>query len=389
MNILYFSAMFEAERCKKVFTKEKKPMAAASKYHRLMCEGLERNEVSINSYSSLPVNKQNCNRMFVKVPSIKTGNWVKEYISVVNIPFIRHLQIFIKSFLKSLIAANGTVILFDPLVVASAYGAVLGAKCSRKKIVAIVTDLPMFMPIAKNKRLLGINEKLYSFADGFVFLTEQMNESINHKKKPFIVLEGHADESMIHYSHSSFDISKKIIVYAGSLRKIYGISLLCEAFLKINIQNSELHIFGDGDYADELRELTNKNANIIFHGNCPNKEVVLMELKATLLVNPRPTEGEYTKYSFPSKTIEYMASGTPVLCSRLQGIPKEYDEYLYYFDDKAPDGLEKALKYVLEKDSSELEEKGRRAKMFVLENKNNVAQAKKVAIFIKNSICQN
>ena len=37
-------------------------------------------------------------------------------------------------------------------------------------------------------------------------------------------------------------------------------------------------------------------------------KIVKEEKKSTLLVNPRFTNEEYTKYSFPSKNMEYMAS---------------------------------------------------------------------------------
>ena len=38
-------------------------------------------------------------------------------------------------------------------------------------------------------------------------------------------------------------------------------------------------------------------------------------------VNPRQNNEEFTKYSFPSKTMEYLASGVPVVAYKLDGIP--------------------------------------------------------------------
>ena len=58
------------------------------------------------------------------------------------------------------------------------------------------------------------------------------------------------------------------------------------------------------------------------------KQGVAEELKATLLVNPRPTTEEFTIYSFPSKNMEYMASGTPLLTTKLPGMPEEYHQYV-------------------------------------------------------------
>ena len=142
-------------------------------------------------------------------------------------------------------------------------------------------------------------------------------------------------------------------------------------------ENSELHIYGDGDFANELKDLANKHNNIVYHGNVLNQEVVKAELDAYLLVNPRPSNDEYIKYSFPSKTLEYMVSGTPVLTAKLAGIPCEYDDYLWFFEE-TDDGLENALRNILSEDCDVLESFGRKSRDFALKNKNNISQASKV-----------
>ena len=118
-------------------------------------------------------------------------------------------------------------------------------------------------------------------------------------------------------------------------------------------------------------------------GGAPNSEIVKAELKATLLVNPRPTNEDYTKYSFPSKNMEYMASGTPVLTTKLPGMPKEYNDFVYLIDEETTYGICKVLKEVLTLSSEQLHRKGTEAKAFVMEQKNNCVQAKKVLDMIR------
>ena len=110
----------------------------------------------------------------------------------------------------------------------------------------------------------------------------------------------------------------------------------------------------------------------------PNEHVVKEQLKATLLVNPRPSMEEFTKYSFPSKNMEYMASGTPVLTTPLQGMPQEYNDYVYLFEDETVEGMSKTLARILIQDKRELYDKGISAKKFVMKEKNNVVQAGKI-----------
>ena len=113
-----------------------------------------------------------------------------------------------------------------------------------------------------------------------------------------------------------------------------------------------------------------------------NDKIIQLEKEAKLLVNPRPTNEEYTKYSFPSKIMEYMASGTPVLTTRLLGMPKEYYDYIYCFEDEKVDGIEKKLIEILSKEQKELTKMGNKAKEFVLMKKNNKVQAEKIINFL-------
>ena len=188
---------------------------------------------------------------------------------------------------------------------------------------------------------------------------------------------------MIQKNHLPFsEISKKEIVYAGSLQIKYGIQTLCAAFLSCAKEDEILHVYGDGEYAPALKELAAQNDNIVYHGNVPNTEVVEAELKATLLVNPRPSTEEFTRYSFPSKTMEYMVSGTPVLMTRLPGMPCEYAKYVYLFEKEDTEGIARKLREVLDKPLNELETFGQKARTFVLEKKNNVYQTNKIIDFV-------
>ena len=117
----------------------------------------------------------------------------------------------------------------------------------------------------------------------------------------------------------------------------------------------------------------------------PNAEVVAIEQRAALLVNPRPTAPDYTKYSFPSKNMEYMISGTPILTTKLPGMPKEYYPHIYTIEEDTSDGVADALKKVFSESFAERMKKGENARRFVLENKSNVMQAKKIIEFLEES----
>ena len=160
----------------------------------------------------------------------------------------------------------------------------------------------------------------------------------------------------------------------------YGIHKLVEAVKKLNDKNVELWLYGTGDMNEALQNEDSKYVK--FWGPKSNQEVVAAELRASILINPRPTEDEYTRYSFPSKTLEYMVSGSYTLTTRLAGIPLEYFDYCGVIDDYSIDGITSALRDTLKMSTIKLHEKGMIAKAFVLENKNNNKQAKRVIEFI-------
>jgi len=105
---------------------------------------------------------------------------------------------------------------------------------------------------------------------------------------------------------------------------------------------------------------------------------------ADLLLNPRPTNIELAKYSCPSKTFEYMASGTPVLMTKLPGLPEEYYPYLYFFDEESVEGFSKTILHVLSISEKERYEKGRMAQEFLKNCKDSGTQVNRVIEFLLN-----
>lgn len=67
-----------------------------------------------------------------------------------------------------------------------------------------------------------------------------------------------------------------------------------------------------------------QHPNVRYFGVVANEIVVQEQLEATLLVNLRPTNEEYTKYSFPLKNMEYMVFSTPVPTTCLRDMHEEY-----------------------------------------------------------------
>ena len=390
MQILYGYSNCTDKKYNEIF-KDKKVsvLQPDQKYHGLLIKGLGKHAVDVKCFSGLPINRTVTKQMWVSVPDEEEDGVYYHYYNTFNIPLIRQLMIFFGGFFNVLKVKKdkNTYAICDCLNVANSYGMALACKFRKIPIVTIVTDLPDML--AGNSVIHKINNKIFGLFDGFILLTEQMAEIVNTRKKPYIVLEGHVDcELKPLDSVEKFEeaLGKQVIVYAGSIQKLYGIQNLVEGFLLAELPDAELHIFGDGDYHDELLDVTQKNSNVKYMGICNNEEVVKYEQKAMLLVNPRPIAPEYTKYSFPSKNMEYMVSGTPILTTKLPGMPKEYYPYVYLINDESPEGIAEVLCEICRKDMKDRQKKGESARMFVMENKSNVKQAGRILHFMKEKL---
>lgn len=361
-----------------IFSDPKNVSYAANKYNRLLCEGLAQNGVRVEALALLPVTRSNCKKIFVRKKAEKSGDLTVRYMTTVNLPVIKHILRCIFSFFRVLFAKRGTVVLFDLFAVSANIGMNAAAKIRQFDRVCIITDMPEHL--TSSKRRLRIENTLISDATAYILLTEQMNERVNPMHKNAIILEGHIDHSVaqVYDSNEARDASKRIVLYAGALHRRYGIEHLLDAFLSCHKSNEVLQLYGTGDYVDKIKEIEKENPCIQYCGVKPNSYIVEAERYASLLVNPRTSEGEYTKFSFPSKILEYMASGTPVLMAKLPGIPNEYYDYVYLFDDQDSSGLVTSLRRVLDKDLCEVLDFGDRAREFVLKNKSNITQAQKI-----------
>ena len=263
--------------------------------------------------------------------------------------------------------------------------AVIDAKRKYKKVhvCCIVLDLPEFFG-ERNSKLFSIflnPQKVYSIIDeidSFVLLTSQMKDRLNVRNRPWMLMEGIYENRKYNYKNEK----SKAILYSGKLDNRFGIKELLFAFMKIDIKDVQLWICGIGSERKIVEECMKKDSRIKYFGFVDQQKVFEMQRKALLLVNPRKPEGEYTKYSFPSKTMEYMASGTPVVMYDLPCIPVSYKPYLILLKDQRGDELKDVLIEWLNKPREYLDLFGNQAKDFILKYKTSEKQIKRFVEFL-------
>lgn len=391
-KIIYVSSVTEQKR----FDNESKQGLRKGgfqnqKFHNLMVNGLRRVCNSEIHVVSTPIKSS---KKIVTAVEETVNSIVYHHIKTIKLPILSQIiEYFQAKRTITRLLSEDSVILCNAMDEFITFAAINCAKKKKIKIVGIVTDVPGLTSGANQisgglrgillNQLLKKSIKSVKQFDGYLLLASAMNRVVNIHQRPSIVIEGLSDTCMATISNQLYNKSEpKVIMYAGSIHRQYGVPMLVNAFLKVKPKDCILVIYGSGNYRDELIEICKHHASVVYKGIATNDVIIKEQIRATLLVNPRPTNEDFVRYSFPSKIMECMASGTPLLTTRIPSMPSEYYKHVYLFDIETEIGFAKTLEKVLNLNQEELYQKGQSAKNFILLEKGQEIQAKKLFDFL-------
>lgn len=311
------------------------------------------------------------------------------HVGVLNLPIINLVSKFlrVRKEIKARLKHNedNNIIVYEvhsPFLLA-----VVSLRKKFSKSCLIVPDLPEFMSGNQgfvHKILKKIDGCLINWAlkriDTFALLSEPMKDKLQIGNSPWILMEG------IYASDNEGSVVEKeelrTIMYTGNIYKRRGVDILLEAFEKIDKPNYRLWIRGEGEMRDEIIAMSKKDARIKYFPAMSRVELLELERRATVMVNSTPPS-DFTNYFFPSKTMEYLASGTPTIMFKLGCMPEEYAPYVYYVEENSVECLKNKLIEICEKPQTELNEFGLKARKFILSNKTPYLQCSKIMKLIE------
>ena len=411
MNIIYFGTFVNKEYFEKVLDKTKHNFSVAQyKFEKGILYGLINNGVKIERAYCMPSLQfgKIYNNIYIKAIDVSDDRIKIQTLPILKLKLFGKLFLSIYIFFKYLFLskskiAKDTVFLFSSNYLPVSIPLLIVSRIRKFKCIITLTDcsqniIGSQIYSTRNKfrafllklkgQLAQIIEKSFS---GYVFLTKYMNYLINPRSKPYTIVEGVFNSS----DYNKLEITKKvperenknkIILYSGSLYEQYGIDKLIDVMNYID-QNIELHIYGNGPYIDNILQASNVNPNIKYMGFVDQITLESRLKSSDLLINLRNPEYEYTKLSFPSKMFDYMVSGVPTFTTRLEGIPDEYYDYLYYTEHYDSKIIAKEISTVCNVisplDRSKL---ARKSYEFILKNKNEDVQTKKIITMIEGMI---
>lgn len=216
------------------------------------------------------------------------------------------------------------------------------AKRYKKKSVLILADFTAeesFRSIARRiyAKIQLQTIQRYEYVIG---LSKASNRFLKPSQK-FMCLEGGIDQKVYDFFAEEHELTKQeneiIFMYAGLLDAVTGIQMLIRAFSNVPNPLFQLVISGKGDLEDEIKRATEKDSRITYLGCVAYEEYLNNLRKATVLVNPRDMNLFENQNNFPSKILEYLATGKTIISTRFPGWEK-YDDYIMFCDSN-----EKAL----------------------------------------------
>lgn len=174
-----------------------------------------------------------------------------------------------------------------------------------------------------------ISKLVLKNADAVIALTEDMKKEIEMicNKNVFVIPNGIDIKRFKNLSKENIrkrlkiTNDEKIIIFVGRLEDIKGVKYLIEAMksIKQKDKNIKLMLVGDGEDRGKLERLVKEldlEENVIFIGKVPNEKVPEYMVVSDVFVLPSLSE------SFGIVNLEAMASGLPIVATKVGGLPE-------------------------------------------------------------------
>ena len=171
------------------------------------------------------------------------------------------------------------------------------------------------------------------------------------------------------------------LTLAGWLWEENGTKLLLNCLKENPNLDVEVYFAGNGQDVELIENRAKADSRIHYVGMLEPDALFKLYEKSDVLLNLRVTEEDNTQ--FPSKLLEYMATGKHVISTSIAHAERDYGEYITILPKSTPAALVQAIRQILQTDSKTLKERGEKARKFMLENRNWETRTKEIIDYIK------
>lgn len=360
MKIVYFTTAIQRDDYKafsKLWNISLNP--SNQNFHNKMIRSLAINN-QVDVVSIRPFSKRKCLAKYLPEETKEEDNITWHYVKIRGDRLVRPFKIKkeVKKLLKKMDLSD-TIFISDtinPNVITNANRA---KKKYSRPLVGVVTDSPSNISGTPRSYTLYLLKQSHNL-DGYISLTDGLNDMFNEEGKPSILLEGIVEDKEVKVpTNNKYG---NYFFFGGALLERYGVYNLINAFKRLD--NPDYHLVICGHHGDEkrIRESIKKQKNIHYLKLLPVIDVLQLEAGAFANVNPRPYSQDLDRFSIPSKTIEYYTSGKITISAQSTILNKYFASCTVWCGYAKEDEIYNALNKVIKMDEEKRNDMGLKAK---------------------------
>lgn len=139
-----------------------------------------------------------------------------------------------------------------------------------------------------------------------------------------------------------FDGPAGVVLYTGTRAPWGGLALLLKAWRGVRHPAARLYLCGPGT-SPTVAAAVASDPRIVDFGMVSESHLRSLVEQAAVLVNPRPPFHPGNRFNFPSKVLEYLATGKPVVSTRTPSFTPDYDEVLFFSENETAAAFARAI----------------------------------------------
>ncbi|GAB4538321.1 MAG: hypothetical protein Kow0063_26030 [Anaerolineae bacterium] len=275
------------------------------------------------------------------------------------------------------------VILISNPITRFSLPALLASRLWDIPVVIIASDLTPVIdgqsPVRRVRQRL--QQQMARSAPGVVVFSSHLGRELR-VRRPWLRMVRPPASDLLALPESAPDPQTRIIYYAGTMAEVAGADLFLQAITYLPNPEYRFWFSGRGPLDDAIREAARGDTRITHWGFVSREHYRELLQKANILVNPRPSRLPENRYNFPSKLMEYMAAGRPIISTATSDVAEHYGDAVVLLEDETPEGLARCIEEVFKRPPEALAALSRRARDYALQETWE-AQARRILDFAK------
>lgn len=305
---------------------------------------------------------------------------IVRFLPFINLGPIKILSLGVVSFAKTIAWAwrhrtsKRRIVISYNLNAPPAWPLLLACRLTKSEYMPFIMDI--YVPgeaIANNwmRRFEFDNQKrIIPKVDGLLVANKAIVEDFA-RDQDSILMDGGVPENFIaNFKNAVTKENRPFhVVYAGRLCPLKGVDLLLEAIAEMKEPNIRFTITGTGPMQDQVKKAAMLDPRVTYTGLIPRRDLMDVYKNADLVLNLQRTDNRTHRYVFPSKVVECLATGVPLLTTRTGHAESEFGPFAIVLEEETPQGLVARIGEIMSWSETRRSEIGCQAQDYISKNR--------------------